>query len=418
MEAESRRESPAAGTAAEPAPDERTLAARRAALRALNPGQKQLERGLKLHAESVVFDAYGFAPAAALDGAEFRQAVESGASEAELGDLQEEMSMTRCATSAAERREFMRAWHASGVTCIFQNAGEEGQDAVRMLKRLARFTYITDMMPDFLTRAVHPRDVTAAKRQGRRALYFSSNGIPLAQEWKAVEEELKYVRIFFQLGMRMMHVTYNRRNMIGDGCGETANGGLSDFGRAAITELNRVGMIVDVAHSGWRTSLEAARASSRPMVASHSGCAAVNEHYRCKPDEVIRAIVDTGGYIGICAIAEFLGGGIEALLRHVDYVAKKFGVDHVAIGTDVQHRSANAAAERAKVPATRKTREQFRSLWPPHRSQTPAGSGQTLAWTNWPLFTVGLVQRGYSDDDIRKIIGGNVLRVAGAVLRA
>ena len=140
---------------------------------------------------------------------------------------------------------------------------------------------------------------------------------------------MRYIRIFFQLGIRIMHLTYNRRNMIGDGCTEPANGGISDFGRAVVAEMNRVGVIVDVAHSGWQTSLEAAQASERPMVASHSGCCAVNIHDRCKPDEVIRAIVETAGYIGICAIPGFLGGSgdISALLNHVDYVAKNFGVD-------------------------------------------------------------------------------------------
>jgi membrane dipeptidase len=412
----SRRTFMAVGAAAALPPDERMQTAYAAASKVLRLDKKDLDHGLELHASSVVFDAYGFAPGAALDGDAFRAALEAGASEAELKDLQEEMSMTRCVTSSAERQEFMRAWQASGVTCIFQNAGEEGQDGLRMLKRLARFTYVTDMLSNFVVRAVRPQDVIAAKKQGKRALYFSSNGIPLAQAWNSVEEELRYVRIFFQLGIRMMHVTYNRRNMIGDGCGEAANGGLSDFGRAAIAELNRVGVIVDVAHSGWRTSLEAAKASRCPMVASHSGCAAIRNHYRCKPDDVIRAIADTGGYIGICAIPEFLGGGIEALLAHVDYVVKKFGVDHVAIGTDVTYRSRNAAAESAKIPKRGKTREEFRSLWPPAELSPTGGGGGTLAWTNWPLFTVGLVQRGYSDSDIQKIIGGNALRVAGAAL--
>ena len=77
----------------------------------------------------------------------------------------------------------------------------------------------------------------------------------------------------------MVHLTYNRRNPLGDGCGEPNDGGLSDFGRAAIAELNRLGVIVDVAHSGWRTSREAARASTRPMVASHTVCNGVHEHF-------------------------------------------------------------------------------------------------------------------------------------------
>ena len=90
------------------------------------------------------------------------------------------------------------------------------------------------------------------------------------QRWESAEEELHLLKLFFMMGIRMMHLTYNRRNMLGDGCAELANGGLSDFGAMAIREMNRVGIIVDVAHSGWQTSLEAVKASSKPVVASHS----------------------------------------------------------------------------------------------------------------------------------------------------
>jgi len=250
-------------------------------------------------------------------------------------------------------------------------------------------------------------------------MYLTCNGVPLPQEWVSVEDELRYIRVFFQLGCRMMHITYNRRNVIGDGCAEPANGGLSDFGRAVVAEMNRVGVIVDVAHSGWQTSLEAAQASARPMVASHSGCAAVNKHCRCKPDEVIQAIADSGGFIGICCIPGFLGGtgDIRAFLDHIDYVATRFGVDRVAIGTDVAYVSRNNAAEMKKVPTRGRTRPRWEYFWPENDDMFNSKWNDpkmrlSLAWTNWPLFTVGLVQRGYSDDDIQKILGGNVLRVA------
>ena len=206
--------------------------------------------------------------------------------------------------------------------------------------------------------------------------------------------------------------------MIGDGCAEKANAGLSDFGRAVIAEMNRVGVIPDCAHSGWQTSLEAAQVSEKPVVASHTTCGKLFPHIRSKPDEVIKAIADTGGYVGICCISRFLRGqgDINALLDHVDHVVKTVGVDHVTLGTDVAYTSQNAAAESKKVPSRPRRRREFRSLWPADNYRAAAGASRSIAWTNWPLFTVGLVQRGHSDDDIRKIIGGNVLRVARATL--
>jgi membrane dipeptidase len=213
-----------------------------------------------------------------------------------------------------------------------------------------------------------------------------------------------------------MHLTYNRRNMIGDGCAEPANAGLSDFGRAVIAEMNRVGVIADCAHSGWQTSLEAAKASRKPAVASHSGCLAMNRHIRCKPDEVIRALADSGGYIGSCCIPGFLGGAgdISVMLNHIDHVKRQFGADYVAIGTDIAYMSSANAAEARKIPARRR-RTGFQALWPLGSLGNGDRTG-TLQWTNWPLFTVGMVQRGYSDVEIQKILSGNVLRVARAVL--
>ncbi len=391
-------------------------ASREVALGILKPSRSELDRGLKLHAESVVFDGYGFGPRAAVDGDALAAAVEAGASEVELKDLREEMTMTRFVTDPVQQQEFRDAWRASGVTCVFNNAGEEGQDPLRLIKRLARHTYTTDLMRGFVFKAAVPGDVVTAKRDGRHCFYLTGNGVPLTQQWLSVEDELRYVRVFYQLGIRMMHLTYQRRNMIGDGCGEKSDAGLSDFGRRAIEEMNRIGVIPDCAHSGWKTSLEAAQASSRPVVASHSTCAAVYPHFRSKPDNVIKAIVDSGGYIGICCIPRYLGGSgdITALLDHIDYVIKKFGPDAVSIGTDVSYTSQLSASEQAKVPNRGRRREEFRMLWPKDDFKTTREMNESIAWTNWPLYTVGLVQRGHSDEVIHKVIGGNVMRVIEA----
>jgi membrane dipeptidase len=391
--------------------------AREAGLAALKPSAKHLEHGLALHAKSLVWDIYGFSPRSAYEPSALQKLIDANASDAELEDFREHASMTRCVDDKTEQALYKAAWEAAGVTCIFQNAGEEGQDPLRLIKRLARFTYVTDMIREFVAKAATPEDILKAKAENRHCLYFTGNGVPLPQRWITVEEELGYVKLFFQLGIRMMHVTYNRRNMLGDGCAETANGGLSDLGRAAIAEMNKVGVLVDVAHSGWQTSLEAAQVSKGPIVASHTACDAVHHHIRCKPDNVIKAIVDKGGLVGICSIPSFLGGGLNAMLDHIDHVVKKFGIDHVGIGTDVAY-SAPSRPGRINGPA-RRTRTRFEALWPPGslEGSNPADT-LTLAWTNWPLFTVGLVQRGYRDEDIAKILGQNMLRVTRSVLDA
>ena len=394
--------------------------ARQIALDILKPATKQLEHGLKLHAESLIFDGYAFSPRTSTDPVIIAKMMEDGASEVELQDATEDMGMTRAVTNLREREEFMMAFRASGVTCIYQNAGEECQHPQRLIKRLARFTFLTDMLKPFLTKATTPNDIDLVKKDGRHCLYLTGNGVPLPQDWISVEEELRTIRVFFQLGIRMMHVTYQRRNMLGDGCAEIANGGLSDFGRQAIAEMNRQGVLVDIAHSGWQTSLEAAKVSTKPMVASHTTAAGLHHHIRSKPDEVLKALAESGGYAGICCISQFLGGkcDINAFLDHIDYVVKKVGIDHVAIGTDVAYSSRPSGNNSIKLPPRRKSRARFASLWPKETLTATETARESIAWTNWPLFTVGLVQRGYRDEDVKKIIGGNVMRVAKAVFPA
>lgn len=397
--------------------------AREIALDLLKPTPAQLQRAWELHATSLVFDAYGFAPRSALDGARFQAAVAEGAVGDELVDLREEMGMTRWATDAREREEFLAAFRAAGVTCIFQNAGEEGNDPMRLIRRLARFTYATDLMRPEVSKVVNADEVQAAKKNGKLALCFTTNGVPLRFEAQSVRDELRLIRLFHQLGIRMMHVTYNRRNPLGDGAGEPHDGGLSDFGNAAVKELNRTGVIVDVAHSGWKTSLDAAKASGRPMVASHTTCAGLYEHFRGKPDDTIRAICDTGGYAGVCCISRFLGGkgDITSFLDHLDYLVKKFGPEHAAIGTDVAYSSRFDAEERKKIAKRpdgtsplNAAGPKFEHLWPKDNFQATPEAERSLAWTNWPIFTLGLVMRGHRDEDIQRILGGNVLRVLRA----
>ena len=396
---------------------------REVALNLLKPSTAQVEHAWELHFGSVVFESYGFAPRFAVDAEGINAAIQQGASRDELSDLRESMMMNRGATNERERKEFLDAFHAAGVTCIFQNAGEEGSDPIRLIKRLAHFTRATDLMKPALTKAVTAEDILAAKKAGHVCLCFTGNGVPLRGEWESVRDELRLIPIFHELGIRMMHLTYNRRNPIGDGAGEPHDGGLSDFGKAAVAEMNRAGVIVDVAHSGWKTATDAARASAKPMVASHTTCAGLYEHFRGKPDDCIKAICDTGGLVGMCCIPRFLGGrgDITALMDHLDHVIKKFGPDYAAIGCDVAYMSRFDKEERAKIVRRPDGASplggaggRWEHLWPKDDFQTTPEMDQSVAWTNWPLFTLGMVLRGHSDETIRKVIGGNMLRVLRA----
>jgi len=399
--------------------------ARQVGLDILQPTKAQLEHGLELHEASLVAESYSLGVLAPIDGAAVASAMEAGASDAELQLLTESMRMTRWAADDDLRAEYEGAWAASGVDCAFQNAGEEGNDALRMLGRLAHYTHLTDHMREFVSRAAFPQDIERAMAEGRRSIVQTCNGVPLTGEGLTVEGELRYVRLFFELGCRMMHLTYNRRNRLGDGCAEPGNAGLSDFGRAAVAELNHRGIIIDVAHSGWQTCMETAQVSTAPMVSSHATCDALNHHHRAKPDELMKAIAATGGTVGITNVPAFLGdsGCIDAMLDHLDHAIRIVGAEHVTIGTDRPYVSVRTAEESAKVPASRRQRTRWESFWwPDDPVQQPAWRdermSQSTAWTNWPLFTVGLVQRGHSDDDIQRIIGGNIMRVAADVYAA
>jgi membrane dipeptidase len=388
------------------------------ALQMLRPSQRDLEHGLELHHNSFVFDAYGFLPGGGGPAPQIDQLISANASIEELKAASELFrSNTAFFENPAMRQKLRQVLDYAGVDCIFQNSGVEGNNAEDMLKRLSCHTYLVDSLPEIFERAVFPQQLEGIRSRNHKALYLTTNGVPLPPKLYSAAEALEHIAVFFRLGVRMMHLTYNRRNLIGDGCAESSDAGLSDFGRQVIAEMNRAGVIPDVAHSGQKTSLEAALCSKKPVVASHSAAGALTYHFRSKSDEVIEAIKQSGGYIGICGIPRFLSGtrNICAMLDHIEYVARKFGVDHVAIGTD----RSTPLAPTEITQTMPKARAIWESYWP-----DPGDGGSTvtedefnsMTWINWPLFTVGLVQRGFTDGEIQKIIGGNVRRVAEETL--
>lgn len=395
---------------------------RRVGLEVLKASPRDLEAGLALHKDAIVVEPYSLGIYAGLDWERVQAEQNEGASAVELRDGMEDQGVLGHLRNEQTRAAYRQAWEASGVTCTFQGAGEEGNNPMRLIKRLARYTHLIDAMPDFLGRVTSTDDILENHRRGRRSICFGLNGVPLAGTQVNAQDEMAYIRVFAQLGAKIMHLTYNRRNPLADGCGEIADGGLSTFGHQVVAEMNRLGIIIDLAHTGWKSSIDTAKASSQPVLVSHSCAWSLNPHVRCKPDEVIRAIAETNGVVCVTNIPAFLGrtGDIVALLDHIDYLVKKFGVDYVGIGTDELCLIPSPAPLH---PVKIKMRLMWENLWP---DGTVLGGPlwkkpeqtKSLAWTNYPLFTVGLVQRGYSEEEIRKILGGNVLRVAKACWQA
>ncbi len=142
---------------------------------------------------------------------------------------------------------------------------------------------------------------------------------------------------FRNLGVRIFQLTYNRRNLVGDGCLEPGNAGLSQFGRQFIARLNERKALVDLSHAGERTTLEAVDASKAPIAISHTGCAALAANPRNKTDNELRKLADKGGYVGMYMMPFLRTQGQPMagdLVRHLDHAIDICGEDHVGVGTD------------------------------------------------------------------------------------
>ena len=237
------------------------------------------------------------------------------------------------------------------------------------------------------------------------------------------ERELENLDLLYGLGVRIMQLTYNLRNFVGDGCTERYESGLSYFGVDVVERMNKLGMLVDTGHCGYQTTLDAVEISKTPAIASHTGCRSVYDYPRSKTDEELQAIAENGGYVGIYAYDNFLAkerGNVTDFLDHIDYAVNLIGAEHVGIGTDafIHPKMPERLLEKMDQDEPR-----WSGFWVQDWLEASAlavalieARVGSLVWTNWPYFTVGLVSRGYSDQEIQKIIGGNFLRILEKVI--
>ncbi len=388
-------------------------------LNVLKPTAAQLEHGLEVHKSVFACDTFGFLPSVfPSDFAEQWNELKDGHIGAR--QLRWRSGLIRGVASTydeAAADEFLMAIQASGLNCMVQTVAE-GKSREMDIKRMAMSHQCLRVFRKYMVQAGSVDEVREAHQQGKMAVVWSVNGPPVAGRLEDRDEELSWIETWYNLGVRLMHLTYNRRNFIGDGCAEPANGGLSELGRDLIKEMNRVGIIVDVPHSGIQTTLDAAAVSEKPIMASHTGARALFDHMRCKTDEQLKAIAGTDGLVGVYVLPSMLGpdATLATMLDHVGHIARLVGVDHVAIGTDTCYQADWPKGLSGYSNARFSTRwwGNWTSENHPLSGKSDEAAKGSLAWTNWPLYTVGLVTRGYSDDDIAKILGGNFLRVLEA----
>ena len=252
--------------------------------------------------------------------------------------------------------------------------------------------------------ALSVNDIRRAKKEGKEAVMFQL-------EPQTLGPMVDNVDIAHELGVRCMLLTFNTRNFLGDGCGEKSNSGLSNLGFDVVERMNKVGLLIDLSHCGERTTLDAVEASKDPVLINHAGARALNpEMSRLKTDGVIQALAEKDGVFGVSGIPNQLSKakrqGIQDVLNHVDHVAKLVGVDHVAIGLDICFDDHVAFHRSLLKKLMRGTGQELNAEYM-EGIESPE---------EWPNITRGLVSRGYSDQDIEKIIGGNALRVIEQVV--
>ena len=292
----------------------------------------------------------------------------------------------------------------SGINAVLDAVGT-GPFGAReaVLTRVAAVNGLIAHNGHRMLRVARVADLDEAASGDRVGLIF---GVQNSDHFESPDD----VDFFYGLGQRVSQLTYNARNLIGTGATDRVDGGLSDYGVTIIERMNEVGMAVDVSHCGDRTSLDAFEASKKPVLVTHSNVRALAAgHVRCKPDEVIDAVKKAGSVFGITGVRMFVKADepttIEHLLDHFDYVARRIGVEHLGIGSDIDLYGYDDMPEedmtRLKSAYT-KGKYHFRD-----QIDIPEVAHPQRVFD----LTEGLIRRGYSDSDIRGILGGNFRRV-------
>ena len=295
----------------------------------------------------------------------------------------------------------------SGINIFHIAVGTGGRDAyLSTLKFIASWDGFLSNHDQHLMRVDSRADLERVKASDKIGVLL---GVQNSEHFQTLDD----VDFFHGLGQRVSQLTYNTRNLIGNGSTERRDGGLSDFGVSIVERMNKVGMAVDVSHCGDLTTLDAFEVSKKPVLITHSNCRAlVPGHPRLKTDEAIKKMAATGGVMGITGVRMFVKADepttVEHVLDHFDRVVKLVGAEHVGVGSDMDLDGYDdmPPEENKRLRAGYKGSYAFRDKIDIEGLDHPQRMFD---------LTEGLIRRKYSNDDIELILGGNFKRVLAQV---
>jgi len=287
----------------------------------------------------------------------------------------------------------------AGVTCVHVNIGDADLPLEMQLRLAQSYRAYLERHPQYLM-VSRIEDIHAAKSSGQLAVCFDVEGL------YALGNDLSVLGRYRDIGVRWILLAYNRRNTVGGGCHDVEDHGLTPFGFQVVAELDRLGIVKDCSHTGYRTSRDVLEASLVPVNFSHSNPRALTDHPRNIPDDLIRECARTGGVVGINGIGIFLGSNdvsTENMVRHIDYVANLVGPQHVGIGLDYVTDADSGGLDVSHSP----------DFWPPGFGYEPGV--RLIEPERIPWIADALLVKGYSELDVNGILGSNFLRVARQV---
>jgi membrane dipeptidase len=302
---------------------------------------------------------------------------------------------------------YVKEWNQCGVNCVSWTVGplhSKPYSSEGVFHNFSLMTYILDHRKDFFMKILKAKDIEKAKKNGKKGILLNF------QSMQHINTDIDLVELYYMQGIRVMQLTYNSKNPVGTGCTAMRDRGLTEFGINVVHKMNELGIVVDVSHCGMQTSMDAVNNSKDPIIASHTFSKALYEHDRGKTDEFLHAIAGKGGYVGILAVPGFLTVNqtttIEDWLDHVDYIVNLIGIDHAGIGTDYYGFSVpdNLAAKIGEFM-------EVLGFRPEHRASFLDKMKGFESYVQFPNLISGLIERGYSDQEIGKIAGSNFLKL-------